>query len=180
MPLTGPQKSQFFKELIYLHAQKCVIIQVVSVLITPLFTHILLPFSTPAFSFYKKLPTLFKMCQTILTRSAYSSSYKYSPVGQILQPSSGCTVFEETLFLHKFFWRLVYWWKENNFPVCCYFSRYLFVLVMLKVPTHTSEEDRAWNSKWQRINRQTILLNWYLTQTVAVTFLWPIWQWHVW
>jgi len=53
--------------------------------------------------FLKQVTCLFKMCQTFSTRSAYSSSYKNGPVGQILQPSSGCNVFEETLCLHRFF-----------------------------------------------------------------------------
>ena len=44
----------------------------------------------------------------------------------------------------------------------------------------SASKDRAWTSKGQRMNSQTILLNWYLTQAVTVMFLQPTWQWHVW
>jgi hypothetical protein len=132
-----------FEEWIYLRAYECVIIQFVWVFHYTTSLHIVFCFSIPAFCLERKNFVVFKMCQEILTRSVL-----LSPMGQILRPSSCCIVSQENnnFGLHKFF--------EDNFlgnrkPFLC--LRYcLFVLVMLKVPTDTSE-NKVWasNSKGQ-------------------------------
>lgn len=126
------------EERIYLHIYKSVIMQLVSVFITSHLYTVFFCFSTPAFCLGRDCYVVFKMCQEIMTRSVFL----------LLQFGTYGTDFT-TFFLlhcesrkHSFhpwtgLWRLPSSWKENNFSVCCYC---LFLLVLMHVPTHTSED----------------------------------------
>lgn len=137
-----------------------------------IFTHILLLLSTPAFNLYKKLlcflqnvPDNFVQGLCILPQKILALWVRF--YGLMHQDNNSFS-------LHKFFWMLGSLWKGNHFSPCCYFNRCLFLFVLLQMSTNTSE-DLALNSKWQ--TKQTILLNWYVTMILTVSFcVWPIWQ----
>lgn len=139
------------------------------------FSHIFL-FSPPSI-----VPSLFirnyfvvsEMCQTVFTRSVHSSSYYFSPVGQILWPSSCTVCHENNCALHKFsvkktFFCLLFF-QRVPIQVCCitifdtHFRWYSFKFIM----TETIHKRYCWNDTWPRYWQSRF-------------WLWPIWQWFFW
>jgi hypothetical protein len=80
LTLDGPNKNWLFKEWVYLHEYKCVIIQFISVFITlQVFARFLEIFSSIVPSLLvRNYFVVFEICQTIFTRSVHSSSLEFS------------------------------------------------------------------------------------------------------
>jgi hypothetical protein len=108
---------------------------------------------------------LFKMCQTLLTRSV-----QFSLTILALWVRFCIVTQENKLILPKFFWRLGFQWNGNHFFVYCQYSKCLFLLV---ISFHK-------HCKQSRFELKT-------TEAIQARFLdiwsrfcgWPIWQWLV-
>jgi hypothetical protein len=94
------KKKLICKEGIHADTNEFVIIQIVSVFITP---HLVFCFSTPAFCLGRDF-VAFKMCHEIMTRPVLLF-LQFWPMGQILQTSYCCNVSQENnnFTLHQFF-----------------------------------------------------------------------------
>lgn len=121
------------KEWIHLDENEFVIIQFVSVFIT---LHLVLFFYSCIV--LKEITLLYSKCAMKLWQGLYSCSYNLGPMGLILNPYSCCTVCQENnnFSLYQFFEGQLHGAKKTT-SVCCYC---LLLLVMLQVPTCTSEE----------------------------------------
>ena len=123
----------------------------------------------------------FEVWQTILTRSVHFFSYNFSLLCQILQPSSHCTVHQESnnFALLKLFLKPTMLSKEKNHLSLCYcISTCINVLLKLKVftlqkawPWIQNEEDYIDNIAefildrfwwWQFCDHVTVMTGTYL------------------
>lgn len=123
-----------------------------------MFTHFLQyfpPFNW-AFFFIRNYSVVSEMWQTIFTRSAHSSSYDFSPAGEIWWPSS-CTVCHENNWaLHKFSAKkklfCLLFLQQVPLQVCCitnfdtHLRWYSFTFKM----TGTKYKWYCWKDTWPR------------------------------
>ena len=103
------------------------------------------------------------MCQTVFTRSVHSSSYYFSPVGQILWPSSCTVCHENNCALHKFSVKKTFF--------CLLFFQQVPIQVCCVTIFDTHFRWYSFKFKMTRDHTQMILLKWYLTQILTITFL---------
>jgi len=130
-------KKIIFKDWINLHAHECVIIQFLSVLITP---HLYIRSSVFLLlhSVLWEITLLCLKCATKFWQGMYTCSYNLNLTGHILRPSSCCTLSQANNNLgFQQFLKASFLVILCQITICCYC---LTALVVLQMPEHTAED----------------------------------------